>query len=324
MTPASAAALDVAVLLPCRNEAETIAGVVESFREALPDARCYVYDNASTDGTAEAAAAAGAEVRSEPLPGKGNVVRRMFMDVEADAYVLADGDGTYDAAAAPRMVERLVDGNLDMVVGARVDAEGQRARRRGHGPGNALLGWLVRAQFGGGFTDVSSGYRVLSRRLVKSIPITSREFEIEPELAVHCAHLRLPCAEMPARYVERPPGSESKLSTMRDGRRALVAIALLVRDVYPIRFFSVIGMAFALAALGLAVPLFLTWLESGLVPRFPTAILCVGLGLVACGAFLAGLVLDGVSQSLRQTKLLEYMRHPSVRETLARGRTDGD
>lgn len=310
---------NVAVLLPCRDEAETIGEVVRAFRAALPGARCYVYDNASADGTAEAAAAAGAEVRSEPLPGKGNVVRRMFMDVEADVYVLADGDGAHEAAAAPRMVERLVAGNLDMVVGTR-DAEGQRARRRGHGFGNALLGWIVRAQFGGAFTDVSSGYRVLSRRLVKSVPITSRRFEIEPELTAHCAHLRLPCAETPTRYVERPPGSESKLSTMRDGRRALLALALLVRDLHPVRFFSAIGAAFALAALGLGIPLFLTWLDSGLVPRFPTAILCVGLGLIACGSFLAGLVLDGVSQSLRQAKLLEYMRHPSVREAIGRRR----
>lgn len=323
MTPRPPDALDVAVLLPCRDEEETIGEVVRAFREALPGARCYVYDNGSADGTAGVAAAAGAEVRSEPLPGKGNVVRRMFMDVEADVYVLADGDGTYEAAAAPRMVERLVAGNLDMVVGARADAEGQRARRRGHGPGNALLGWIIRAQFGGAFTDVSSGYRVLSRRLVKSVPITSRRFEIEPELTAHCAHLRLPCAETPTRYVERPPGSASKLSTMRDGRRALLALALLVRDLHPVRFFSAIGAVFALAALGLGIPLFLTWLESGLVPRFPTAILCVGLGLIACGAFLAGLVLDGVSQSLRQAKLLEYMRYPSVREAMGR-RREGD
>lgn len=315
-------ALDVAVLLPCRDEEETIGEVVRAFREALPGARCYVYDNASADGTAEAAAAAGAEVRSEPLPGKGNVVRRMFMDVEADVYVLADGDGAHEAAAAPRMVERLVAGNLDMVVGTR-DAVSQRARRRGHALGNALLGWIIRAQFGGAFTDVSSGYRVLSRRLVKSVPITSRRFEIEPELTAHCAHLRLPCAETPTRYVERPPGSASKLSTMRDGRRALLALALLVRDLHPVRFFSAIGAVFALAALGLGIPLFLTWLESGLVPRFPTAILCVGLGLIACGAFLAGLVLDGVSQSLRQAKLLEYMRYPSVREAMGR-RREGD
>lgn len=322
MTLPSPDALDVAVLLPCRDEEETIGEVVRAFREALPGARCYVYDNASADGTAEAAAAAGAEVRSEPLPGKGNVVRRMFMDVEADVYVLADGDGAHEAAAAPRMVERLVAGNLDMVVGTR-DAVSQRARRRGHALGNALLGWIIRTQFGGAFTDVSSGYRVLSRRLVKSVPITSRRFEIEPELTAHCAHLRLPCAETPTRYVERPPGSASKLSTMRDGRRALLALALLVRDLHPVRFFSAIGAVFALAALGLGIPLFLTWLESGLVPRFPTAILCVGLGLIACGAFLAGLVLDGVSQSLRQAKLLEYMRYPSVREAIGR-RREGD
>ena len=307
----------VAVLLPCRDEEETIGEVVRAFREALPGARCYVYDNGSADRTAEEAAAAGAEVRSEPLPGKGNAVRRMFMDVEADVYVLADGDGAHEAAAAPRMVERLVAGNLDMVVGTR-DAVSQRARRRGHALGNALLGWIIRAQFGGAFTDISSGYRVLSRRLVKSIPVTSRRFEIEPELTVHCAHLRLPCAETPTRYVERPPGNESKLSTVRDGGRALLALALLARDLHPLRFFSIIGAVFALAAAGVGIPLFL-----GLVPRFPAAILCVGLGLIACGAFLAGLVLDGVSQSLRQAKLLEYMRYPSVREAIERRRESG-
>ena len=224
----SACCISVAVLLPCLNEEAAIAGVVAAFRQALPDAQVYVYDNGSTDATAKRALEAGAVVRSEPLRGKGNVVRRMFADVEADVYVLADGDGTYDASAAPAMIDRLIAENLDMVVGVRVEAEGQDAYRPGHKMGNALLNRMIRGLFGGVFTDISSGYRVMSRRLVKSFPAVSQRFEIEPELAAHCAHLRLPCAEMPTRYVERPEGGESKLRTLRDGRRALFTIGLLL------------------------------------------------------------------------------------------------
>ena len=202
----SACCIGVAVLLPCLDEEAAIAGVVAAFRQALPDAQVYVYDNGSTDATAKRALEAGAVVRLEPLRGKGNVVRRMFADVEADVYVLADGDGTYDASAAPAMVDRLIAENLDMVVGVRVEAEGQDAYRQGHKMGNALLNRMIRGLFGGVFTDISSGYRVMSSRLVKSFPALSQRFEIEPELAAHCAHLRLPCAEMPTRYVERPEG----------------------------------------------------------------------------------------------------------------------
>ena len=297
------ACLSVAVLLPCLDEEAAIAGVVEAFRQALPNAQVYVYDNGSTDATAKRALEAGAVVRSEPLRGKGNVVRRMFADVEADVYVLADGDGTYDASAAP-----------DMVVGVRVEAEGQDAYRQGHKMGNALLNRMIRGLFGGVFTDISSGYRVMSRRLVKSFPALSQRFEIEPELAAHCAHLRLPCAEMPTRYVERPEGGESKLRTLRDGRRALLTIGLLLKEFHPFLFFTSAAAALALIALVLAVPIVLTFWETGLVPRLPTAVLCASLGLASLGSFLSGVILDSVNRGRREMKRMEYLRYPSVKE----------
>lgn len=306
--------LSVAVLVPCRNEEKTVAGVVASFMEALPGARCCVYDNGSSDGTANAALAAGAEVRYEPAAGKGNVVRRMFADVDADVYVLVDGDGTYEAAAAPAMVERLVSGNLDMVVGARV-ADGRNAYRRGHRFGNALFSWLINTQFGGRFKDSYSGYRVMSRRLVKSFPAMSQHFEIEPELAAHCAHLRLPCEEILTRYVERPDGSESKLRTFRDGGRALLGIGLMVKEFHPIRFFSAASAMLGLLAVVLGIPVLTEFWETGRVPRFPTAILCMGLGLAALGSFLSGVVLDSVNRGRREAKRLAYLHHPSVRES---------
>ena len=313
-SPMNPVLLRLAVLLPCYNEEATIAGVVESFQQALPEAQVYVYDNASTDDTSYEASAAGAVVRSEPLPGKGNVVRRMFADIEADIYILADGDGTYEADAAPTMVEKLLADNLDMVVGVRVEARGQNAYRRGHRVGNALLNRLVNAQFGGVFTDISSGYRAMSRRLVKSFPALSQQFEIEPEIAAHCAHLRVPCAEVPTVYVERPSGSESKLRTLRDGRRALLTIGLLVKEVHPFRFFSNVGIALALAALILAAPIAVTYWQTGLVPRLPTAVLCASLGLAAFGNFLIGIVLDSVSRGRQEMKRMAYLQYPSVLE----------
>ena len=311
--------LEVAVLLPCHNEGTTIAGVVQSFQHALPGAQVYVYDNVSTDNTSKQASAAGAVIRSEPRAGKGNVVRRMFADIEADVYIIADGDGTYEASAAPIMVDKLVSNNLDMVVGVRVEAEGQNAYRRGHRMGNALLNRLINMQFGEVFTDVSSGYRVMSRRLVKSFPALSQRFEIEPEIAAHCAHLQLPCAEVPTRYVERPAGSESKLRTLRDGRRALLTIGLLVKEVHPFRFFSAAATVLALAAFVLAAPIAVTYWQTGLVPRLPTAVLCASLGLAAFGSFLVGIILDSVSRGRREMKRMAYLRYPSVLE-VCRGR----
>ena len=310
----TACCLRIAVLLPCLDEEAAIAGVVKAFRLALPNAQVYVYDNGSTDATVERALEAGAVVRSEPLKGKGNVVRRMFADVDADVYILADGDGTYDASAAPGMVDRLVADNLDMVVGVRVEAEGQDAYRPGHKMGNALLNRMIRGLFGGVFTDISSGYRVMSRRLVKSFPALAQRFEIEPELAAHCAHLRLPCAEMPTLYVERPEGSESKLNTLRDGRRALLTIGLLVKEFRPFQFFTVVAAALSLLSLVLAVPIVLTFWETGLVPRLPTAVLCASLALAALGSFLSGLILDSVNRGRHEIKRMEYLRHTSVKE----------
>ncbi len=306
--------LRLAVLLPCHNEEAAIAGVVQSFRQALPSAQVYVYDNASTDATSECASVAGAVVRSEPLHGKGNVVRRMFADIEADIYILADGDGTYDAAAAPDMVNKLISDNLDMVVGVRIEAEGHSAYRRGHRVGNALLNKLIRLQFGGAFTDISSGYRVMSRRLVKSFPALSQQFEIEPEIAAHCAHLQLPCAEIRTRYVERPEGGESKLRTFRDGRRALVTIGLLVKEIHPFRFFTLACIMLALASLALSAPIAVTYWQTGLVPRLPTAVLCASLALAALGSFLAGVILDSVSRGRREMKRIAYLCYPSVLE----------
>ena len=242
------------------------------------------------------------------------MVRRMFADIEADIYILADGDGTYEAAAAPTMVDKLVADNLDMVVGVRVEAKGQNAYRTGHRMGNALLNRLINAQFGGVFTDISSGYRVMSRRLVKSFPALSQQFEIEPEISAHCAHLQVPCAEVPTVYVERPSGSESKLRTFRDGRRALLTIGLLVKEVHPFRFFSIVGAALALAALILAAPIAVTYWQTGLVPRLPTAVLCASLGLAAFGSFLIGIVLDSVSRGRREMKRMAYLNYPSVLE----------
>lgn len=314
--------LTIAVLVPCRNEEGTVGGVVRSFREALPDASCYVYDNGSTDRTTDAAIAAGAVVRREPALGKGNVVRRMFADIEADVYVLVDGDGTYEAAAAPAMVERLVSDNLDMVVGARV-ADGRNVYRRGHRLGNALLNWLIKAQFGGSFTDISSGYRVMSRRFVKSFPAASTRFEVEPELAAHCAHLRLPFGEIPTRYVERPDGSASKLRTFHDGARALLAIGLMLKEFYPLRFFFFVSVLLGALAVVLAIPVFVEFRETGLVPRLPTAVLCVGLGIAALGSLLSGVILDSVNRGRRELKRMAYLRYPSAQEARRRAANDG-
>ena len=242
----------------------------------------------------------------------------MFADIEADIYILVDGDGTYDATVAPAMVAKLINDDIDMVVGVREAQVQQSAYRRGHVLGNALLGWLIKTQFGGTFADISSGYRVLSRRLVKSLPAMARRFEIEPEIDVHCADLRLPFAEMPTSYKERPPESESKLHTLRDGTRALFAIGVLVKEVHPFRFFSASGMVSALLALVLAAPIVTTYLDTGLVPRLPTASLCVGLVLIACGSFLSGLILDSISRGRREQKRMAYLRYPSLRASASK------
>ena len=300
----------VAVLIPCRNEARTIAGVVQGFRQALPTATIYVYDNGSTDQTAEQAAAAGAVVRRESLPGKGNVVRRMFADVEADVYVLCDGDGTYPAEAAPAMVARIQGECLDMVTAVRVSGEAAAAYRPGHRLGNRFLTGMVARLFGDRFNDMLSGYRAFSRRFVKSFPALSRGFEIETELTVHCLELRLPVAEIEVAYAARPPGSSSKLRTLRDGLRIFAAIVLLLKEVRPLFFFGIAFMVLALSALVLAWPLFVTYMETGLVPRFPTAILVTGLMLLAFIALFSGIILDSISRGRREMKRTRYLSIP--------------
>jgi glycosyltransferase involved in cell wall biosynthesis len=304
--------LEIAVLVPCFNEEAAIGKVVADFRAALPTATIYVYDNNSTDDTAAVARRAGAEVRSEYRRGKGNVVRRMFQDVEADVYVMVDGDDTYDAGVASRLVTRLVDDNLDMVVGRRVETH-QESYRAGHRLGNAVLTGLVRWLFAASIADMLSGYRVFSRRFVKSFPSFSREFEIETELTVHAMQMRMPVAEIDTSYKERPPGSTSKLRTFRDGWRILLTITNLMRNERPLMFFSLIGMLVSVVALVLGIPVFLEWLDTGLVPRFPTAILATGLAVISVLCVATGLILDLVSHVRRETKRLAYLALPAPR-----------
>ena len=302
----------IAVLLPCYNEAAAIAQTVTDFRTALPDAIIYVYDNNSSDATCEIATAAGAIVRVERMQGKGNVVRRMFADVEADIYVMADGDATYEAAAAPALVKQLVDENLDMVVGAR-KSEIDAAYRRGHRFGNAMLTGMLAWIFGRSFTDILSGYRIFSRRFVKSFPVLSSGFEIETEISVHALELRMPVAEQVTAYAARPEGSELKLNTWRDGFRILNTILTLFRYERPMQFFGSIAAAFALTAIILSIPLLITFMNTGLVPRFPTAILATGLMILSALNGMCGLILDTVVRGRLEVRRLAYLAYPAPR-----------
>ncbi len=296
----------IAVLLPCYNEGLTIRKVVEEFRAVLPDAAIYVYDNRSSDNTFDEARAAGAQVRREPWPGKGNVVRRMFSDIDADIYLMADGDGTYDAAMAPAMVQRLVDDHLDMVVGTRRDVY-DNAHRAGHGMGNRVFNGLYSGLFGPLFSDIFSGYRVFSRRFVKSFPAVSGGFEIETEMSVHASQLRMPVAEIPTDYSARAEGSSSKLRTVRDGWRILMTFLLLYKEVKPARFFGLLSLLLALGAVVLAIPLAVTYLETGLVPRLPTAVLATGMVLLGALLMVSGLILDSVARGRLEQKRMWYM-----------------
>jgi glycosyltransferase involved in cell wall biosynthesis len=308
-----AAGLEIAVLVPCYNEAAAIAKVVADFRGALPQATVYVYDNNSTDETSAVAAAAGAVVRRELRKGKGNVVRRMFQDIEADLYVMVDGDDTYDASVAPALVERLVEDNLDMVVGRRIETH-HAAYRAGHRLGNRVLTGLVGRLFGAQIDDMLSGYRVFSKRFVKSFPSFSREFEIETELTVHAMQMRMAVAEIETNYKERPPGSTSKLRTFRDGWRILLMIVNLVRNERPLLFFSLIGFALIALATVLGIPVVLEYFDTGRVPRFPTAILCSALVVIAVVCWATGLILDHVAHVRREAKRLVYLQHPAPRK----------
>ncbi|MGJ5069514.1 glycosyltransferase family 2 protein [Bradyrhizobium oligotrophicum] len=307
----SSASMRIAVLVPCYNEEAAVATVVRDFKQALPTATVYVYDNNSKDRTIEVARTAGAEVRSERRQGKGHVVRRMFADVDADIYVLVDGDATYDAPSAPGMIARLVSERLDMVVGLRVDQE-QAAYRMGHRTGNWMLTSFLAEVFGQAFKDILSGYRVFSRRFVKSFPVLSDGFEIETELTVHALELALPVAELATPYYARPEGSVSKLNTWRDGFRILGTILKLYRSEKPLRFFSAIGIFLALVSIGFAIPIFVTYIETGLVPRLPTAVLSMGLMIMALLSASSGLVLDTVTRGRREMKLLAYLSHAPI------------
>jgi glycosyltransferase involved in cell wall biosynthesis len=300
----------IAVLLPCFNEAATIAATVEGFREALPSAQVYVYDNNSSDRTRDIATAGGAVVRSERQQGKGHVVRRMFADVDADVYVMADGDLTYDPKSAQAMVDLLLAEQLDMVVGTRKHQE-KDAYRGGHVLGNKLFTGILAGLFGRSFSDIFSGYRVFSRRFVKSFPVLSSGFEIETEISVHALELRMPVGEVETAYGSRPEGSESKLSTYGDGWRILKTIAILYRVERPVLFFGTIGALLLIAALLLSVPLILTYLDTGLVPRVPTAILITGMTIVAVLCFFAGLILDTVTRGRREVRRLAYLALPA-------------
>jgi glycosyltransferase involved in cell wall biosynthesis len=300
----------IAVLLPCYNEEAAIAQTVAGFRAALPDARIYVYDNNSRDRTIEVAREAGAIVRVERIQGKGNVVRRMFADVDADIYVMADGDATYDAASAPALVRKLIDEQLDMVVGSRV-TQVEAAYRRGHVMGNKLLTGMLAQLFGRSFTDILSGYRVFSRRFAKSFPVLSTGFEIETEISVHALELKMPVGEVETPYYERPEGSVSKLSTYSDGIRITRTIIQLYRLERPLLFFGAIGAVLALIAVILAIPLVLTYIHTHLVPRQPTAILVTGLILLAALNGFAGLILDTVVRGRREVRRLAYLGHPA-------------
>jgi glycosyltransferase involved in cell wall biosynthesis len=303
------ASMRIAVLVPCFNEEAAVATVVAGFRKALPTAEIFVYDNNSSDRTATIAREAGAEVRSEHRQGKGHVVRRMFADIDADIYVLVDGDATYDAASAPRMIDALLSDHLDMVVGLRVD-QVQTAYRPGHRAGNWMLTGFLSSVFGQAFKDILSGYRVFSRRFVKSFPVLSDGFEIETELAVHALELALPVAEIETPYYARPEGSFSKLNTWRDGFRILGTILKLYRSEKPLRFFAAIGIFLTLISIGLAIPIIVTYVEQGIVPRLPTAVLSMGLMILAMLSLSSGMVLDTVTRGRREMKLLAYLSQP--------------
>jgi glycosyltransferase involved in cell wall biosynthesis len=302
----------LAVLVPCYNEARSIAAVIRDFKESLPGAEVYVYDNNSSDGTALVAREAGAVVRSVIQQGKGNVVRRMFADIDADVYVLVDGDDTYDASSAPVLVSKLLDEQLDMVVGTRFGSFETTAFRAGHKLGNRLLTRCVALLFGRTFTDMLSGYRVFSRRFVKSFPALAQGFETETELTVHALELRMPIAEIETPYRSRPEGSTSKLRTYRDGWRILMMILTLFREERPLAFFMLVFGVLAFTSLALAVPIVVTYLKTGLVPRFPTAILSTGMMLLAFLSLTAGFILDTVTRGRLEMKRLFYLSVPAV------------
>jgi glycosyltransferase involved in cell wall biosynthesis len=295
------------VLIPCYNEESTIGKVVSEFRQHLPEAEIYVYDNNSTDRTAEVAKAAGATVRCEVRQGKGNVVRRMFADIDAEVYVMVDGDDTYEAAASRRLIAELTNNQLDMVTGAREAAWAHY--RRGHRFGNVMLTSLVTIVFGRMTEDMLSGYRVFSRRFVKTFPLLTTGFEIETELTVHALDMRMPISELKTAYSDRPEGSSSKLSTFRDGFRILGMIGKLVKEERPFAFFGIVGVVLAAIAIILAIPIVITYYQTGLVPRLPTAVLATGLVILSVLSVMCGLILDTVTHGRREAKRMKYLEY---------------
>lgn len=302
----------VAVLLPCLNEAAAIAEVVASFKTSLPDATIYVYDNNSTDGTAEIARKAGAVVRHERLPGKGNVVRRMFADIDADIYLLADGDLTYDATRAPELVNAVIDRDLDMIVGAR-DGGGEKAYRRGHRLGNRLFNIVLERLFGSDFKDIFSGYRAFSRRFVKSFPASASGFETEAELTIHALDLRLATDEVMLPYGERPADSKSKLRTYRDGARIMWTIAKMYYALYPMRVLGGVGAVLTLLSLAIGAPVVVEFFQTGLVPKFPRAILAAALMQLSWLSIACGIIVQSISGTRRELKRMRYLDLPNVR-----------
>ena len=300
----------IAVLLPCFNEERTIGDVILGFRHVLPDAVIYVYDNNSTDNTADIAHRSGAIVRRERYQGKGNVLRRMFADVEADIYLLADGDLTYDMSSAGTLVQTLIANNVDMVVGVRVES-GEGAYRPGHRFGNRLFNRTVALLFGDAFTDILSGYRAMSRRFVKSFPASSSGFETETELSIHALDLKLASIEVPLPYGERPQGSASKLRTYHDGMRIFLTIMMMYRALRPFQFYGIIALCLFAIALALGIPIIATYLETGLVPRFPTAILAAGIVQIGFLSLVCGLIIEAISSARRELKRMRYLDLPA-------------
>lgn len=315
----------IAAIVPCHNEEAAVAKVVDDLHAQVPGITVYVYDNCSTDRTVELAQAAGAVVCSEPLKGKGNVVRRAFADIDADIYLLIDGDDTYDVTAAPAMIERLVSENLDQVVGVRRELAGRvgTAYRPAHATGNKALNLIVTGIFGDSMGDMLSGYRVFSRRFVKSFPAVSREFEIETELTVHSLALRIPSASMEVSFRDRAEGSESKLRTYRDGWRILNVILTLTRHERPIYFFGLVSGLLGLVSVAMAVPVVTHYLDTGFVPRLPTLFVATFLLVIASLCLMIGLVLDGIRKSRHELSRLAYMRHPAVRDAYVRDPAPG-
>jgi glycosyltransferase involved in cell wall biosynthesis len=303
--------LDIAVLIPCHNEESTVGTVIRDFAAALPEAAIYVYDNRSTDHTAAVAQLAGATVRYEPIKGKGNVIRRMFADIDADIYVLVDGDDTYDAASTPRMIERLLDGQNDMVSAVRVP-DSATAYRAGHRSGNLILSRIVALIFGDRFSDILSGFRVMSCRFVKSFPALARGFDIETELTIHSLELGIPAVEVATPYRARPSGSVSKLHTFRDGFRILLTVVTMIKEERPLQLFASIFAFLQLTSLIIGWPILLHFIETGLVPRLPTAVLTMGITMLAFLSLACGLILDTVTRGRREFKRLRYLSYSPI------------